>query len=84
MAATTNRRVIVEIEPGADPIRGSIAWPAGRGRPFWGWLELIEELQRVAGGESGVPHGRPLESARGMAAAPVPGRGAGGSRRRRR
>jgi hypothetical protein len=49
-------RLIVELEPGADPIRGSIREPHGRSRPFWGWLELIDHVRRLALGEKpGAP-----------------------------
>jgi hypothetical protein len=48
MSATNNPRITLEIEAGADPIRGLIEHRDGRREPFWGWLELIEELRRVA------------------------------------
>jgi hypothetical protein len=40
--------ITLELEPGADPIRGRIGCPDGTQRPFWGWLELIEVLGRIA------------------------------------
>ena len=47
--ATANRsRATLELEPGADPIRGRIERPDGTDRPFWGWLELIEEVRQLA------------------------------------
>jgi len=46
---TANRpRITLELEAGADPIRGSVEHADGRRQAFWGWLELIEELRRVA------------------------------------
>jgi hypothetical protein len=52
VAAAPKPRITVELEPGADPIRGSVEHADGRREPFWGWLELIDELRRAAeGGE---------------------------------
>ena len=51
MSIAKTSRVTVEIETGADPIRGSIERSDGRSQPFWGWLELIEVLQRAAADE---------------------------------
>jgi hypothetical protein len=48
MPAANNPRITLEFQGGADPIRGSIEHPDGSRQPFWGWLELIEELQRIA------------------------------------
>jgi len=48
MSSATTSRVTVELETGADPIRGSIEISNGRCEPFWGWLELIEKLGRAA------------------------------------
>jgi hypothetical protein len=56
MASATNPRISIELVAGADPIRGSIERADGRRLPFWGWLELLEELRRLAEGES---DGRP-------------------------
>jgi hypothetical protein len=53
--ASTNPRISVEIEAGADPIRGTIDDADGNRLTFWGWLELIEELRRVAAGEATLP-----------------------------
>ena len=51
----SNARITLELEPGAEPIRGWIEH-AGMGRqPFWGWLELSEELRRVAAGDRERP-----------------------------
>jgi hypothetical protein len=60
MATPNSSRITVEIETGADPIRGSIEHPGGRSEPFWGWLELLEELRRVAGdAPERAPPGQP-------------------------
>jgi hypothetical protein len=48
MPVKRNSRITVEIVPGSDPIRGSIEHRDGRRESFWGWLELIEEVRRVA------------------------------------
>jgi hypothetical protein len=50
MAIESNPRVTLQLETGADPIRGSIEHADGSRRSFWGWLELSEELRRVAAG----------------------------------
>ena len=47
MATSSNSRITLELEPGADPIRGSIEHADGRRQPFWGWLELSAELRRA-------------------------------------
>jgi hypothetical protein len=47
-ATTTHPRVVIELTAGADPIRGSLEHADGSRRPFWGWLELIDELRRIA------------------------------------
>lgn len=50
MTAANNPRITLELETGADPIRGSIEHADGSHQPFWGWLELSAELRRVAAG----------------------------------
>lgn len=51
MSTAKTSRVRVEFEMGADPIRGSIERSDGRSQRFWGWLELIEKLERAAADE---------------------------------
>jgi len=51
MPTASNARITLELETGADPIRGSIEHPDGNRQLFWGWLELIEQLRRAAAGE---------------------------------
>lgn len=48
MSTANTSRMCVELETGADPIRGSIERSDGTRQPFWGWLELIEALRRAA------------------------------------
>jgi hypothetical protein len=48
MSTANNPGVTLEFEAGADPIRGSIKHPDGSRKPFWGWLELMDELRRAA------------------------------------
>lgn len=48
MSRPPNSRITLELEAGADPIRGTIEHPDGSRQPFWGWLELIEELHHAA------------------------------------
>lgn len=46
-----SRHITLKLEAGADPIRGTIARGDGSSRRFWGWLELMEELRRIATGD---------------------------------
>jgi hypothetical protein len=55
MSTANNPRVTLELEAGADPIRGSIEQADGSRQPFWGWLELSEQLHRVAADKPGRP-----------------------------
>jgi hypothetical protein len=55
MSTANNPRITLELEAGADPIRGSITHADGSRQPFWGWLELSEELRRVASDEPERP-----------------------------
>jgi hypothetical protein len=55
MATASNSRITLELQTGADPIRGSVEHPNGNRQPFWGWLELIDQLGRVAAGEPAMP-----------------------------
>ena len=48
MSTANSLRITLELEAGADPIRGLIEHADGSRRPFWGWLELIEAMQRAA------------------------------------
>ena len=40
----TPDRLLIEIDPSAEPIAGVIRHGAGPGRPFAGWLELVALL----------------------------------------
>jgi hypothetical protein len=53
MSTATNPRITLELVAGGDPIQGSIEHVDGSRQPFWGWLELIETLQRLANAEPG-------------------------------
>ena len=55
MPIAKTSRITLELEAGTDPIRGHIEHPDGSCQPFWGWLELIEELRRAAADEPGPP-----------------------------
>ena len=50
MSIASKPRITLELEAGAEPIRGTIDHGDGNRLPFWGWLELMEELRRAAGG----------------------------------
>ena len=58
MSSATNPRITLELEAGADPIRGSIEHGDGTRQSFWGWLELIDELGRIAADQP-KPHTQP-------------------------
>jgi hypothetical protein len=51
MSGTHTVRITLELAAGTDPIRGRIEHADGSLQPFWGWLELSEELRRVAADE---------------------------------
>jgi hypothetical protein len=55
MSISGNARITLELEAGADPIHGLIEHSDGSRQPFWGWLELSEELRRVAAAEPERP-----------------------------
>lgn len=55
MSTANNPRVTLVLESGVDPIRGSIEHADGSSQPFWGWLELSEQLRRVAFDEQERP-----------------------------
>lgn len=48
MSTAKTARITVELETGADPIRGLIEHADGNRQPLWGWLELIEAVRRAA------------------------------------
>jgi hypothetical protein len=54
MSSATNPRITLELVAGADPIQGSIEHADGSRQPFWGWLELIETLNRLASTKPGL------------------------------
>jgi hypothetical protein len=49
MARRTTVHVSLELQVGSDPLRGEVETAGGLIRPFAGWLELIEALDRLAG-----------------------------------
>lgn len=69
MSTANSTRITLWLETGADPIRGSIEHPDGSRQPFWGWLELIEELRRAAAEDPSRPV-EPAPMSTGPAAAP--------------
>ena len=60
MPTAKNSRITLELEADANPIRGRIEHPDGSCQPFWGWLELIEDLGRAAAAEPKRPTGATL------------------------
>jgi hypothetical protein len=69
MSTANNPRITLELEAGADPIRGSIEHADGSRQPFWRWLELSEQLHRVAADKPGRPS-QPNPSSSGQAPEP--------------
>jgi hypothetical protein len=55
MSTAGNARITLELEAGADPIRGWIEHADGSREPFWGWLELSDELRHVAAERPELP-----------------------------
>jgi hypothetical protein len=47
--------ITLELDAGADPIRGSVEHADGSRRSFWGWLELMDELRAVAASQPTRP-----------------------------
>jgi hypothetical protein len=66
MSTANNPRITLELEAGAEPIRGSIEQADGSRQPFWGWLQLSEELRRVASAEPELPF-QPTQANPGLA-----------------
>lgn len=66
-----NPRVTLEIEADGDPIRGTIDHGDGTPQAFWGWLELIEALGRIAAGGQ-EPRTGPGQATTGLAPTPTP------------
>ena len=44
-------RIELEIEPGTDPIRGTIGDESGATASFVGWLEFIEMIEEIREGK---------------------------------
>lgn len=72
MSNADNPRVTLELEAGADPIRGSIEHADGTHQSFWGWLELIDELGRVAADKPMQP-AQPGRATTGQSPRPIAG-----------
>jgi hypothetical protein len=39
--------VVLEVEPGVEPITGLLQTPSGGTQPFTGWLELTQLLEAI-------------------------------------
>jgi hypothetical protein len=46
-ARLVTARIELDIEPGTDPIRGTIGDESGAPARFVGWLELIERIEAI-------------------------------------
>jgi hypothetical protein len=62
MSTSKTSRITLQLEAGAEPIRGLIEHPDGSREPFWGWLELMEDLRRVAA-DKHAPTSQPRRAA---------------------
>jgi hypothetical protein len=51
-APPPRRRIVIEFEPGHDPVAGTISAPSAAPREFCGWLELISTLDRQFAGNA--------------------------------
>jgi hypothetical protein len=56
-APRPRRRIVIEFEPGPDPVVGTISAPPAAAREFCGWLELITTLDREFAGDRESPGG---------------------------
>jgi hypothetical protein len=58
-------RVVLDIEPDGEPIRGSLSAVDHDSRPFFGWLELVgavEAARRPAAGDGAKRQSRTVET----------------------
>ena len=55
----SERTVVVTIEPGSDPIVGTVRDPAGPAIPFVGYVELIAQLERYHQADAAAPEDPP-------------------------
>ena len=55
----SERTVVVTIEPGSDPIAGTVRDPAGPAVPFVGYVELIAQLERYRQADAAAPEDPP-------------------------
>ena len=70
MSSPDNLQITLELEAGADPIRGTIGHGDGSRRRFWGWLELMDELRHIAAGDPKPPPSPPGPADGGRASEP--------------
>lgn len=55
----SERTVVVAIEPGSDPIAGTVRDTAGPAVPFVGYVELIARLERYRQADAAAPEDPP-------------------------
>lgn len=55
----SERTVVVTIEPGSDPIAGTVRNAAGPAIPFVGYVELVAQLERYRQGDAAAPEDPP-------------------------
>jgi hypothetical protein len=55
----------IDIDPGSDPIAGSIAGPTGSARRFSGLLDLLSNLERLRAAQAQAPRGTAPDSSGG-------------------
>jgi hypothetical protein len=54
MGAQRTIKVSVELEPGAEPLAGTIQVQDGTPRPFIGWIELTHAIEGARGLQDGA------------------------------
>jgi hypothetical protein len=64
MPSRQQLHITLDLEQGADPLRGTLQTHAGDSIEFWGWLQLIQRI------EDAITSGSPPEIATPTAAQP--------------
>jgi hypothetical protein len=52
------RRIVIEFEPGLEPVAGTISAPPADATEFCGWFELIAVLDNEFGGDGDEDRGK--------------------------
>jgi hypothetical protein len=49
MPSRQQLHITLDLEQGADPLRGTLQTRAGEAHEFWGWLQLIQRIEDAIG-----------------------------------